>query len=788
MELKTYFAQDRNGSLIPLANVAVYLTGTTTLATGLKKVDGSTLANPFTADADGKIQFYAPDGIYDMQVTLGSVSGVKVTFQCLDLNQQVSDAKDAADRAEQAAAQSDRKTFQIVNEYELTGLTANTGDMAVVSSVAKTFRLAATPATSMENWIEIKTDALMQLAKPYGFSLVGKCQDVATLKTMIPSAIGVEVIVDGYNSDTPGVGGGRFTAKAKGTLVPDDWVIFASGNPEKVWVRSGGEQDRTILNCGAKPNSDITAFLTLAATNGLTIYADNTFDVKTTGGIVIESDLSIVGIIRNPGYIVLNSTQYDEIFQPGHNNDCSFYAEGVNFKAATVITNTPYVVGSPMSGYLSTMRSCEVNRVKLLDIGISFDMKYHYDVDVSVNRLLININKSMMDSIIATGRATIRAPFRTGSWSDNNTAVETWDSQRNGHSSIQNVTVVAYMPAASNQDIAKFTGMFSNQKIGFNHFHNTNPNSFAEVDCYAGVDSSAYIGNTHKNVSTKFMSLANNGTSEYLCVRGLTATANTWLFEQGAVNNYGVYFKPDISCFGMNTIRNNQQSPTGDFHAIWIESSRGANGYMGSQAPVGLSIVGNVIDIECPTYNGHSWMPFETISVPVLSAMEANIFKGGALPGLIGGQNIGGSNQFINVEMPLGSELRTRSTGNSRGTISSGVVTNASEITATATKNGSNINTVAVTAPWLANETGKWTLLVVSSSAAANNRQAFEVIANPGSQTVVQVAGRYATSITDDNLKNVFFNLVITGSGMTLTSIGGTTDVVTVKYKWAMSL
>lgn len=103
MELKTYFAQDRNGSLIPSANVAIYLTGTTTLATGLKTVSGANLDNPFTAGTDGKIQFYAPDGLYDMQVSLGSTTGVKVTFQCLDVQEQLSGANSAADRAEAAA-------------------------------------------------------------------------------------------------------------------------------------------------------------------------------------------------------------------------------------------------------------------------------------------------------------------------------------------------------------------------------------------------------------------------------------------------------------------------------------------------------------------------------------------------------------------------------------------------------------------------------------------------------------------------------------------------------------
>lgn len=113
MELKTYFAQDRNGSLIPSASVSIFLTGTSTLATGLKTVSGDNLANPFNADADGKIQFYAPDGIYDMQVSLGSVSGVKVTFQCLDVQQQLTDANSAAERAEAAAEIVDNQAASI---------------------------------------------------------------------------------------------------------------------------------------------------------------------------------------------------------------------------------------------------------------------------------------------------------------------------------------------------------------------------------------------------------------------------------------------------------------------------------------------------------------------------------------------------------------------------------------------------------------------------------------------------------------------------------------------------
>lgn len=124
MELKTYFAQDRNGSLIPSATVSIYLTGTSTLATGLKNVSGANLANPFTADADGKIQFYAPDGIYDMQVSLGSTTGVKVTFQCLDVQEQLTDANSAADRAQAEADRAETAAESIENQTTL--IIANT--------------------------------------------------------------------------------------------------------------------------------------------------------------------------------------------------------------------------------------------------------------------------------------------------------------------------------------------------------------------------------------------------------------------------------------------------------------------------------------------------------------------------------------------------------------------------------------------------------------------------------------------------------------------------------------
>lgn len=98
MELKTYFAQDAAGNIISSAIVNVFLHGTTTLATGLTRADGTPLENPFAADGAGRIQFRAPDGYYDVQVSAGPGIIQTLTIQCVDY----SEAKSAAEQAQNA--------------------------------------------------------------------------------------------------------------------------------------------------------------------------------------------------------------------------------------------------------------------------------------------------------------------------------------------------------------------------------------------------------------------------------------------------------------------------------------------------------------------------------------------------------------------------------------------------------------------------------------------------------------------------------------------------------------
>ena len=81
MQLQNFYAQDVNGNIVPGAICSLFLPGTTTLATGLVDVNGSTLANPFAANSNGLVQFAAPNGAYDLKIEAGLiVSTLPIVF------------------------------------------------------------------------------------------------------------------------------------------------------------------------------------------------------------------------------------------------------------------------------------------------------------------------------------------------------------------------------------------------------------------------------------------------------------------------------------------------------------------------------------------------------------------------------------------------------------------------------------------------------------------------------------------------------------------------------------
>lgn len=206
MELKTYFAQDAAGNIISSAIVNVFLQGTTTLATGLTRADGTPLENPFAADGAGRIQFRAPDGYYDVQVSAGPGIIQTLTIQCVDYSGAKADAdsaKAAADRAETnaEAAEQALADFQV----QAAGLLP-------------------------------KAD----LAANDGEKLIGVCPTIATLRTIEPVTDGQRITLREYAAGT-GKGGGQFRAVLDGSTYTDDngTIIKTAGGA--VWLRINAE-------------------------------------------------------------------------------------------------------------------------------------------------------------------------------------------------------------------------------------------------------------------------------------------------------------------------------------------------------------------------------------------------------------------------------------------------------------------------------------------------------------------------------------------------------------------
>ena len=86
MEIKSYFAQDAQGNIMPSADCYLYAPGTTNLVSGLVDISGAPLSNPFQASSIGKVQFGAPNGVYDLRMKRG-VRDQTIRIQCADLLQ-----------------------------------------------------------------------------------------------------------------------------------------------------------------------------------------------------------------------------------------------------------------------------------------------------------------------------------------------------------------------------------------------------------------------------------------------------------------------------------------------------------------------------------------------------------------------------------------------------------------------------------------------------------------------------------------------------------------------------
>lgn len=101
MELKNFFALDDQGNKLPGAMCYVYLRGTESPVSGLRKANGVASSNPFTTDSNGLAQFAAPNGLYDVRVVAG-VRDYRLPIQFNDVTEDLATAQEAATRAEDA--------------------------------------------------------------------------------------------------------------------------------------------------------------------------------------------------------------------------------------------------------------------------------------------------------------------------------------------------------------------------------------------------------------------------------------------------------------------------------------------------------------------------------------------------------------------------------------------------------------------------------------------------------------------------------------------------------------
>lgn len=126
METKNFFATNGKGDVMPDALVYVYRTGTQTIATDLRDISGNPLDNPFNSQANGLIQFQAPNNTYDIRVVKGARDYTLRGIQCADLVTVLAQTAaflgtattNPTKRTDGTALQAGDRYFNIADDYE----------------------------------------------------------------------------------------------------------------------------------------------------------------------------------------------------------------------------------------------------------------------------------------------------------------------------------------------------------------------------------------------------------------------------------------------------------------------------------------------------------------------------------------------------------------------------------------------------------------------------------------------------------------------------------------------
>lgn len=221
MELKSYFAQDTQGNVLPGATCRVYLVGTTTLADSLRDANNDPKANPFNAASNGLIQFAAPNGVYDLNVTSGGAN-YTLRVQCNDVGDSIAAVTEAQGLAEDAATRAE-----------------TAGDAA--ETAATRAEAAASLAAGYSDSTNLLTKNLFGRLSAAALSAPYTCQTIMELEAAF---MGFKVGIP--NIHTAAVAGVRVCVALVNQAIPQAWLIDNAPTTEWLDVTFNGATSVTL--------------------------------------------------------------------------------------------------------------------------------------------------------------------------------------------------------------------------------------------------------------------------------------------------------------------------------------------------------------------------------------------------------------------------------------------------------------------------------------------------------------------------------------------------------------
>lgn len=121
--------------------------------------------------------------------------------------------------------------FVVASQAEMLALPAQTGDIAKRTDLGYSFCLAASPASTLSNWVQLTDDVLAQLGQSSGAASVGALDDVGS-----PSTVQALLTQKANKVDLSGAGGSQLIGNGKDTVnsflyhTPEEFITGGDSN------------------------------------------------------------------------------------------------------------------------------------------------------------------------------------------------------------------------------------------------------------------------------------------------------------------------------------------------------------------------------------------------------------------------------------------------------------------------------------------------------------------------------------------------------------------------------